>query len=170
MPTIHDADRETLLKMVGHFADCGSQAREWCQNPVHEWDLGAWTVVLDRLDLYGWWFATAEQEDKRRLTLAVFRVVSNLARNVDRERRKAVTQNTALRDELAQQANGARLRTHEEILAAASRALAMVARPGVSARQQYAAARVAEALRWVLEAPLGETKTGFHPERDPGIA
>lgn len=170
MPTIHDADRETLLKMVGHLADCSAQTRDACEQPVHEWTLAAWTVVLGRLEGFTWWWTTTDPEDKRRLALAVFRVVSNLALNVERERRKVVTENTALRDELAQQANGATLRTNEEILSATARALAMVARPGVSARQQYAAARVAEALRWVLEAPLGATKTGFHPERDQGIA
>jgi hypothetical protein len=68
--------------------------------------------------------------------------------------------------ELRQLQAGHLYRTHDEVLSAIEGHQQVVARPRVTAREQYAAARVVEALKWVLEGPAMPTTTTFRRSGD----
>ena len=166
-PTIYEVTPEQLVEQLVHVSGCGA-CEGW---GVHRWGLDQWMVVLGRI-LPGKWSPAKDSQslmEGSRVVEAVFKVIWILGRRRERRAVETESENQKLREELTQNAGGTR-RTLEEIIAAGQQAAKIVRAPRVPARSQYAAARVLEALQWVLEAPLGETKTGFHPHREDGIA
>jgi hypothetical protein len=86
---------------------------------------------------------------------------------VDTEQRMAALQreDEHLRSDLAALEGGALKRTRAEIHEAIEDCRQFIAAPGIALRRQYAAARVAEALTWVLERPESRTGTQFDRDR-----
>lgn len=170
MPRVQDIPVETLLQHLTHLAG----GCPYCIDPVHRWSLPVWEAVLTRIldHAYVPWTRTPPDPDQiQRLTQAatanrvVVTTLIGLLFDAESTRHKTEARIAALETELRQLQAGHLLRSHDEILSAIEAAHRLIARTKVTARAQYAAARVAEALKWVLEHPeTPTTTTAFNPK------
>lgn len=89
------------------------------------------------------------------------RALLELMQGVSHQAAKTRERDAKLEGELAQLRGGHLFRTHDEILGAIDDALALALGTGATQSRRQTAARVAEALRWVLEPPETPTRTSF---------
>ena len=168
MATIQDCPVDLLIQRLDHLPECYDNFG--CNDPVHRWNIDSWKIVFDRLVSWSSDVSSLSDTIRRGLPRRLFDAVEGLVRQSWHHAECIRQDNAKIRSDLEQIRNGAAMRTREEIIAAIEAATIITTTPRVQARTQYAAMRVAQALTWALEAPLGCTKTGFHPDRADGIA
>lgn len=162
------SENSELLVRLRHYRQC--QLRSHCADAVHAWTWNQWFSAAHRLfpeRIYaeaGVRDFSAEQRARSEFETFAEAIVE-MCRIQQAVCVKVSARNDKLEAELRQLQAGHLLRSHDEILAAIETCQKTMGTVGVSARSQYAASRIAEALKWVLEPPDVPTLTGFDSRR-----
>lgn len=156
---------ETITAAMEHWTEC-QRGRPHCEHPVHRWSWDDWRAAIERLaDGIQSWILAESAPQRAHMIGKALKYVLVLAERVQTTATQAEHRNGQLTEELAQLQAGHLLRSHEEILDRLTAIHNLIAQPKVTARSQYAASRVAEALKWVLEGPRVPTATSFEKGR-----